>query len=81
MGERIQGGDKAIHRFAIIPSGTEGYAKAEGTVGTVDTARISSKTMEAATYRGEDLAAQFWINRNIMFIAILSCVFFMSDPM
>jgi len=30
----------------LIPSGTEGYAKAEVTVGGVDTNELSSKTME-----------------------------------
>jgi predicted flavoprotein YhiN len=31
----------------LLPSGIEGYAKAEVTVGGVDTAALSSKTMEA----------------------------------
>ncbi|EGB15065.1 HI0933 family protein [Pseudodesulfovibrio mercurii] len=43
---------EAIHRFTVTPSGTEGYAKAEVTVGGVDTARISSKTMAARDVPG-----------------------------
>ena len=34
------------------PSGTEGYAKAEVTAGGIDTAALSSKTMEARTVPG-----------------------------
>jgi predicted flavoprotein YhiN len=36
----------------VIPSGTEGYAKAEVTVGGVDTTKLSSKTMEASGVPG-----------------------------
>lgn len=49
---QIEAACEAIHRFAITPSGTEGYAKAEVTVGGVDTARISSKTMAARDVPG-----------------------------
>jgi predicted Rossmann fold flavoprotein len=41
-----------INRFALHPSGTEGFAKAEVTLGGVDTAGLSSKTMEAHTVKG-----------------------------
>lgn len=41
-----------VHRFRITPAGTEGYAKAEVTVGGVDTAHISSKTFECSTVPG-----------------------------
>ncbi len=37
---------------AIVPSGTEGFAKAEVTAGGVDTAALSSKTMEARDVPG-----------------------------
>jgi predicted Rossmann fold flavoprotein len=43
---------EAINRFAVLPSGTEGFAKAEVTVGGVDTAGLSSKTMEAREVPG-----------------------------
>ena len=41
-----------VHSFTVTPSGTEGYAKAEVTVGGVDTHRISSKTMESRDVPG-----------------------------
>ncbi len=36
-----------INRFTLTPAGDEGYAKAEVTLGGVDTGALSSKTMEA----------------------------------
>lgn len=36
-----------LNRWQISPAGTEGYAKAEVTLGGVDTAELSSQTMEA----------------------------------
>lgn len=36
-----------LHNWEIVPAGTEGYEKAEVTVGGVDTNELSSKTMEA----------------------------------
>ena len=41
-----------IHDSPFKPSGTEGFAKAEVAVGGVDTAQISSKTMEAPAVPG-----------------------------
>ncbi len=41
-----------INRFALVPAGTEGYAKAEVTVGGVDTASLFSKTMGAREVPG-----------------------------
>ncbi len=41
-----------VQRWAIIPSGTEGYRTAEVTLGGVDTAALSSKTMEAKAVPG-----------------------------
>jgi predicted Rossmann fold flavoprotein len=41
-----------ITRFAVIPAGTEGFAKAEVTLGGVDTDGLSSKTMEAKAVLG-----------------------------
>ncbi len=41
-----------IHQWTFIPKGTEGYAKAEVTVGGVDTEELSSKTMEAVRVAG-----------------------------
>jgi predicted Rossmann fold flavoprotein len=36
-----------LHSWRVCPSGTEGYEKAEVTAGGVDTAELSSKTLEA----------------------------------
>jgi predicted Rossmann fold flavoprotein len=42
----------ALSDWQIAPSGTQGYAKAEVTLGGVDTRALSSKTMEAAGCKG-----------------------------
>ncbi len=41
-----------LHNWQIIPNGTEGFGKAEVTVGGVDTDELSSKTMEAKKIAG-----------------------------
>lgn len=41
-----------LHRWRVRPSGTLGYDKAEVTLGGVDTAGLSSKTMEARAVPG-----------------------------
>ena len=41
-----------INQWLLEPSGSEGYAKAEVTVGGIDTAALSSKTMEANAVPG-----------------------------
>jgi predicted Rossmann fold flavoprotein len=41
-----------LNRWQVWPDGTEGFAKAEVTVGGIDTAALSSKTMEARTVPG-----------------------------
>lgn len=41
-----------INAWTIIPAGTEGYGKAEVTIGGVSTHALSSKTMEARTTSG-----------------------------
>lgn len=41
-----------LKRWTFVPSGSEGYAKAEVTVGGISTAEISSKTMEATKIPG-----------------------------
>jgi len=38
--------------WQVVPAGTEGYAKAEVTVGGIDTRELSSKTMEAQRVPG-----------------------------
>jgi predicted Rossmann fold flavoprotein len=44
-------GDR-LNRWRLRPSGSEGYAKAEVTLGGIDTAALSSQTMEAAAVPG-----------------------------
>ena len=41
-----------LERCHVTPTGTEGYAQAEATVGDIDTAELSSKTMEAKKVPG-----------------------------
>ena len=41
-----------FHQWHFIPSGTEGYRKAEVTLGGVDTNEVSSKTFEAKNVKG-----------------------------
>lgn len=43
----IEAASHALHHWRIRPAGTEGYAKAEVTAGGVDTAGLSSQTLEA----------------------------------
>ncbi|MBU6141349.1 MAG: NAD(P)/FAD-dependent oxidoreductase [Proteobacteria bacterium] len=55
-----------VNRWSLIPSGTEGYAKAEVTSGGVDSDEISSKTFEAKLvpnlfFIGEVLDVTGWL--------------------
>lgn len=43
---------KKIHNYEITPVDTEGYKKAEATLGGVDTSAVSSKTMESTKIKG-----------------------------
>lgn len=49
---RLKNLENLIHCWQFTPNGTEGYRTAEVTMGGVDTAEISSKTMEAHKVRG-----------------------------
>ncbi len=44
--------ERRIHHWEIVPAGTEGYEKAEVTVGGVDTNELSAKTMESRKVPG-----------------------------
>src|SRR5262249_36044163 len=44
--------EQQIHAWTIIPSGTEGFEKAEVTAGGVDTDELSAKTMEYRNISG-----------------------------
>lgn len=41
-----------LHRWSVVPGGTEGYRTAEVTLGGVSTAHLSSRTMEAQSQPG-----------------------------
>ncbi len=43
---------EALSRWRLIPAGSEGYAKAEVTLGGIDTAGLSSQTMQAKAVPG-----------------------------
>jgi predicted flavoprotein YhiN len=45
--KELHGISEHLHHFKVMIDGTEGYAKAEVTIGGVDTKELSSKTMEA----------------------------------
>jgi hypothetical protein len=44
--------EKLVHAWPVLPAGTEGFEKAEVTVGGVDTGELSAKTMESRKVRG-----------------------------
>jgi len=44
--------ERKAHSWAVAPAGTEGYEKAEVTVGGVDTDELSAKTMESRKVSG-----------------------------
>jgi predicted Rossmann fold flavoprotein len=44
--------EQRLHEWRLAPAGTEGYAKAEVTVGGVDTAELDSRTMESRKVPG-----------------------------
>ena len=44
--------EKELHRWEVRPAGTEGYEKAEVTVGGVNTEELSSRTMESRLVPG-----------------------------
>ena len=50
--KKLQKISDRIHKWQIIPSGTEGYRTAEVTLGGVSTSELSSKTMESKKQKG-----------------------------
>jgi predicted Rossmann fold flavoprotein len=44
--------ERLVHKWSVIPAGTEGYDKAEVTAGGVDTNELSAKTMESRKVPG-----------------------------
>ena len=50
--KKLESMAQRLHHWEIIPQATEGYAKAEVTVGGIDTQELSSKTMEVQKVPG-----------------------------
>jgi predicted flavoprotein YhiN len=55
-----------LHRWELTPAGSEGYAKAEVTVGGIDTRELDQRTMEARKapglfYIGEVVDVTGWL--------------------
>ncbi len=50
--EALEWLERDLHEWILVPIDTEGYEKAEVTAGGVDTAELSSKTMESRKVRG-----------------------------
>ena len=50
--EKLEKIAQRLAGFEVKPSGTEGYRTAEVTLGGVDTAEVSSKTMESKKQKG-----------------------------
>ncbi len=48
----LSGAETHLHDWKFLPSGTEGFAKAEVTVGGISTDGLSSRTMEARKVKG-----------------------------
>jgi len=44
--------EEKIHAWSLTPAGTEGFEKAEVTLGGIDTDELSSKTMESRKVPG-----------------------------
>jgi hypothetical protein len=44
--------ERQLHRWQLVPSGTEGYDKAEVTAGGVDSDELSARTMESKKVPG-----------------------------
>jgi len=64
--KKIQEIADLINRWSLVPKGTEGYAKAEVTLGGIDVDEISSKTFEAKSvpnlfFIGEVLDVTGWL--------------------
>jgi predicted Rossmann fold flavoprotein len=48
----LEKAEASLHRWALVPAGTEGYEKAEVTAGGVDTAELNARTMESRKVPG-----------------------------
>lgn len=50
--KQAQGVERLLHAYPFAPAGTEGYAKGEVTIGGVETAQVSSKSMQSTLVPG-----------------------------
>jgi predicted Rossmann fold flavoprotein len=50
--------ERALHAWTLRPDGSEGFAKAEVTVGGVDTAELDARTMESKRAQGLDFIGE-----------------------
>jgi predicted Rossmann fold flavoprotein len=50
--DSLRAWERELHRWTIVPAGTEGYVKAEVTAGGIDTNELSAKTMECRNVPG-----------------------------
>ena len=50
--KELRAAEERLKRWSFRPTGSEGFAKAEVTVGGISTAELSSKTMEARKLPG-----------------------------
>jgi predicted Rossmann fold flavoprotein len=50
--QALEEAENALHHWAVYPSGSEGYEKAEVTAGGVDTAELNARTMESRKVPG-----------------------------
>ncbi|HEY0263475.1 MAG TPA: NAD(P)/FAD-dependent oxidoreductase [Granulicella sp.] len=48
----LEAWERQLHGWEIVPTGTEGYAKAEVTVGGIDTAELDARTLESRRVPG-----------------------------
>jgi predicted Rossmann fold flavoprotein len=48
----LEGMERGVHGWEVVPAGTEGFGKAEVTVGGVDTAALDPRTMECRAVPG-----------------------------
>jgi predicted Rossmann fold flavoprotein len=48
----LDGWEREVHAWKVVPAGTEGFDKAEVTVGGIDTDELSAKTMESRKVPG-----------------------------
>jgi len=64
--------EKLIHAWTVVPSGSEGYEKAEVTAGGVDTDELSSRPWSAETFPVYFLSVKSWMLLATLAVSIFS---------